>query len=59
MPTHALTGHHPLDPLDQQEVAHAAQSCRDKAAALGLPPLRFNTITLQVCERGHYAQGTV
>lgn len=40
---------HPLDPLSGAEVSRAAESCRAKAAALGLPPLRFNTITLQVC----------
>jgi Cu2+-containing amine oxidase len=43
-----LPGHHPLDPLTEDEVKVAAESCRQHAASLGLPPLRFNTITLQV-----------
>jgi hypothetical protein len=41
-------GHHPLDPLTEEEVKAAADSCKQHAASLGLPPLRFNTITLQV-----------
>ena len=39
---------HPLDPLSEAEVRRAAAACRAHAAALGLPPLRFNTIALQV-----------
>eukprot|EP00877_Chromochloris_zofingiensis_P005949 jgi/Chrzof1/1607/Cz10g14120.t1 len=39
--------HHPLDPLAIDEINLAAAACRAKAVALGLPPLRFNTITLQ------------
>jgi Cu2+-containing amine oxidase len=40
---------HPLDPLSSPEVAAAAAACRARAAAAAprLPPLRFNTITLQ------------
>jgi Cu2+-containing amine oxidase len=41
-------GHHPLDPLTEEEVKAAADSCKQHAASLGLPPLRFNTVTLQV-----------
>lgn len=47
--THQTTqGCHPLDPLSEGEVQRAAAACRAHAAALGLPPLRFNTISLQV-----------
>ncbi|WIA36385.1 hypothetical protein OEZ86_007700 [Tetradesmus obliquus] len=42
-----MRGIHPLDPLTEEEVKVAAESCRQHAASLGLPPLRFNTITLQ------------
>lgn len=40
-------GPHPLDPLTEDEVRRAAAACRAHAAVLGLPPLRFNTISLQ------------
>jgi Cu2+-containing amine oxidase len=43
-----LPGHHPLDPLTEEEVKVAAESCKQHAASLGLPALRFNTVTLQV-----------
>ncbi|KAF6253735.1 copper amine oxidase [Scenedesmus sp. NREL 46B-D3] len=45
-------GPHPLDPLTEVEVKVAAESCLQHAASLGLPPLRFNTITLQVQQCG-------
>lgn len=38
---------HPLDPLDQLEVSIASQACMEHARTLGLPPLRFNTVTLE------------
>ena len=37
---------HPLDPLNAGELASAAEACRAHASKLGLPSLRFNTITL-------------
>lgn len=40
-------GPHPLDPLTEDEVRRAAAACRAHAAVLGLPPLRFNNISLQ------------
>ena len=47
---HAASIHpmYPYAPLTAQEVELAAACCRARAQALGLPPLRFNTITLQV-----------
>eukprot|EP00878_Enallax_costatus_P018606 GHUV01019596.1.p1 GENE.GHUV01019596.1~~GHUV01019596.1.p1 ORF type:complete len:681 (+),score=180.46 GHUV01019596.1:3034-5076(+) len=38
---------HPLHPLSAEEVQLAAAACRSHAARLQLPPLRYNTITLQ------------
>ena len=43
---------HPLDPLAPAELLAAAQACRAKAAELGLPPLRFNSIAAQVRAAG-------
>jgi Cu2+-containing amine oxidase len=49
---------HPLDPLSEHEVRRAAAACRAHAAALGLPPLRFNTIALQVRVTARDSSGT-
>jgi hypothetical protein len=38
---------HPLDPLTADEVTAAAGACKEKAASLSLPALRFNAITLR------------
>jgi hypothetical protein len=39
----------PLAPLSVEEVEAAAGACRAAAQQKGIPNLRFNTITLQVC----------
>ena len=44
----AANAEHPLDPIAPNEVLLAAAACKQKAAALGLDELRFNTITLKV-----------
>ncbi|KAI3429769.1 hypothetical protein D9Q98_010082 [Chlorella vulgaris] len=38
---------HPLDPITAEEISLAAAACKEKATALGISSLRFNTITLQ------------
>lgn len=40
--------HHPLDPLSGQELAAAATACKEYAARLKLPTLRFNAIGAKV-----------
>ncbi|KAL6769401.1 AMX1 [Auxenochlorella protothecoides x Auxenochlorella symbiontica] len=37
--------HHPLDQLTAEEIGAAAAACRERAASLGLPVLRFNSIS--------------
>lgn len=42
---------HPLEPLTVEEIRTAAAVCKRYATAQGLPPLRFNVVTLQVGTR--------
>lgn len=39
---------HPLDPLSEEEIRAASKACRDYAATLDLPPLRFSSVGAKV-----------
>ena len=39
---------HPLDALSKEEITATAGACNARAKEEGLPPLRFNVITLKV-----------
>lgn len=40
--------HHPLDQLTVEEIGAAAAACRERAASLGIPALRFNSVSAKV-----------
>ena len=44
----SASSHHPLDNLLPDEIRAASKVCRDHAQKLGLPKLRFNSVSLQV-----------